>query len=72
METRKKNDKWGHCKHCKFFDSPAKAPLDGEEAACLHPTHSKLNLRVFGTCGCSGFELRAGLRRNVEEPALRP
>lgn len=71
MEKRKQDKAWGHCGHCKYFDSPAKAPLDGEEAACTQPSLSKFSLRVFGTCGCNGFELRAGLSRATEEPALR-
>jgi hypothetical protein len=61
------NRKWGHCAHCKFFDSPAKAPLDGEEAACKQATLVKFQLRVFGTCGCNHFELRPGIGKAVEE-----
>jgi hypothetical protein len=73
MDSKKKPDNttWGHCSHCRYFDSPAKAPLDGEEAACLKPALSKFQLRVFGTCGCNAFELRAGLSKTVEEPTLR-
>jgi hypothetical protein len=71
MDKKKQDKKWGHCSHCKHFDSPAKAPLDGEEAACLQPELAKFSLRVFGTCGCNGFELRAGLSKSIEEPALR-
>jgi hypothetical protein len=71
MEKRKQDTKWGHCSHCKYFDTPAKAPLDGEEAACVQPELSRYALRVFGTCGCNGFELRSGLKRTVEEPTVR-
>lgn len=70
MEKRKQDKKWGHCRHCRYFASPAKAPLDGEEAACKHPELSKFVLHVFGTSGCNAFELRAGLSKTVEEPAL--
>ena len=49
------NNKWGHCAHCKHFGSPAAAPLDGEEAACKESGLAKLELRVFGTCGCTRF-----------------
>ncbi|MBX3260387.1 MAG: hypothetical protein KIS78_30800 [Labilithrix sp.] len=59
---------WGHCSHCKYFASPAAAPLDGEEAACDEPGLAKLELRVFGTCGCKRFELRKGLAPTVERP----
>ncbi len=72
MEKPKRDRKWGHCSHCKYFDSPARTPLDGEEAACRQPELSTFALRVFGTCGCNGCELRPGLRKSVEEPALRP
>jgi hypothetical protein len=64
------NSRWGHCSHCKHFDSPAKAPFEGEEAACTEPMLAKVQLRVFGTCGCNRFELRAGFTERVEEPRL--
>jgi hypothetical protein len=70
-KQKKQDGTWGHCSHCRYFDSPAKAPLAGEEAACLQPELSKFTLRVFGTCGCNGFELRSGLSKTVEEPALQ-
>lgn len=60
---------WGHCQHCKYFASPARAPLPTEEARCLHPELSKYELVVFGASGCSGYELRPGLHPSVEEPA---
>lgn len=62
------NSNWGHCSRCKHFDSPAKMPLPGEEASCKEPTLSKFQLRVFGTCGCSQFSLRAGLPATPEAP----
>lgn len=61
--------KWGHCQHCKYFASPARAPLVAEEAACKQPELSRHGLVVFGACGCTLFELRQGLREDVEEPA---
>jgi hypothetical protein len=61
------NRKWGHCMHCKFFASPAKVPLANEEARCLHAELSRFNLTVFGTNGCTGFELRDGLSPRVEQ-----
>jgi hypothetical protein len=61
---------WGHCGHCRFFDSPARAPRDGEEASCKEPTLVKSELRVFGTSGCNRFALRPGLPKAVEEPRL--
>jgi hypothetical protein len=61
--------RWGHCQHCKYFRSLAKMPLPNEEARCGHPELSKFQLKVFGASGCTGFELRPGLDRNVEEPA---
>jgi hypothetical protein len=62
------NSRWGHCRNCKHFESPAKAPRDGEEAACGEPTLAKFQLRVFGTSGCNHFELRPGFSIAVEEP----
>jgi hypothetical protein len=62
--------KWGHCGHCKFFSSPAKAPLDGEQASCKEPTLAKFELRVIGVNGCNAFQLRPGLPKTVEEPRL--
>lgn len=61
--------KWGHCKHCKYFSSPANVPLDAEEARCLHPELSQYELTVFGASGCNGFELRKGIPAGVEQPA---
>ncbi len=58
---------WGHCNHCRHFGSPAKAPLGGEEAGCKEPTLAKVQLRVFGACGCNRFSLRPGLAKDVEE-----
>jgi hypothetical protein len=59
---------WGHCEHCRFFASPAKIPLGGEEARCMHPVLAKYQLHVFGASGCSNFDLRAGLSGRVELP----
>ncbi len=53
--------KWGHCGSCKFFGSPATAPLEEEEAPCLHPVHVKYRLTVFASNGCTGWELRPGI-----------
>ena len=63
------NSRWGHCSHCKFFESPARAPLEGEEAACSEPTLVRYQLRVVGVGGCNQFALRPGLT-TVEQPAL--
>lgn len=68
MAIKVQNGKWGHCRHCKHFGSPALAPLDGEQASCKEPTLVKFALRVVGTCGCNHFSLRRGLSRAVEEP----
>lgn len=71
--ARKKNNGtggWGHCGHCKFFSSPAKAPLEGEQASCKEPVLTKFQLRVSGTSGCNHFQLRPGLPTTVEEPQL--
>jgi hypothetical protein len=61
--------RWGHCKNCQHFGSPAHVPLEDEEARCLHPELSKYSLAVFGACGCSGFDLRTGLPATAEEAA---
>ena len=63
------NDHWGHCQHCKYFGSPAAAPIAGEEATCEQPGLARYKLRVFGACGCTLFELRAGFDESVEQPA---
>jgi hypothetical protein len=65
-----KNGRWGHCAHCKHFGSPAAAPRDAEEANCTEPQLAKLELRVFGTCGCKRFELRQGLPESSERPRI--
>ena len=59
--------RWGHCRSCKFFASPARVPLGSEEARCAHTELSKFELTVFGANGCNGWELRAGLGQQVEE-----
>jgi hypothetical protein len=68
-EVNMSDHKWGHCKNCKYFASPADVPLEEEEASCRHPDLSKYALAVFGACGCSGFDRRAGLPASVEQPA---
>jgi hypothetical protein len=65
----KKEQMWGHCKNCKYFKSPAKTPVDTEEAACAQPTLAKYTLRVFGASGCNAFQARMGLA--AEQGALR-
>lgn len=70
MKKVARSNGWGHCGHCRFFDSPARAPLDGEEASCKEPTLAKFALRVFGTSGCNHFALREGLPTTVEEPRV--
>lgn len=61
---------WGHCKHCKHFGSPAAQPLEAEESRCLHPALSRYELRVYGSNGCNGWELRPGLAPQVEQGTL--
>jgi len=63
------DDKWGHCQHCKYFGSPARAPLVNEEAPCNEPRLAQHKLVVFGASGCTLFELRTGLKKRIEEPA---
>lgn len=60
------NKQWGHCMHCKYFGSPAELPLASEEAYCKQPNLSRYQLTVFGTNGCTAFELRRGLSSEVE------
>ena len=59
---------WGHCMHCKFFGSPAELPLATEEAYCQNAELARLRLTVFGTNGCTGFELRDGVSVQREHP----
>ena len=61
---------WGHCQHCRYFASPARVPLEEEEARCEQPTLSHFNLLVFGASGCNAFELRQGLGKEEEQPGL--
>jgi hypothetical protein len=61
------NAKWGHCRTCRFFGSPARVPLEAEEARCLHKKLAKFELTVFGASGCSGWELRSGLAKQAEQ-----
>jgi hypothetical protein len=55
--------------HCRHFASPAQLPLAAEEARCLQPDHARYALTVFGTNGCTAFDLREGLSPSVEQPA---
>jgi hypothetical protein len=70
MKKNKPRETWGHCSHCRFFSSPARAPLDGEQASCKEPMLAKYELRVVGTCGCNHFSLRPGLSKTLEEPRI--
>ena len=58
---------WGHCRSCKFFGSPARVPLGGEEARCQQPKLVKFELTVYGSNGCNAWELRPGLSKKIEE-----
>lgn len=64
------DNQWGHCQHCKYFGSPARTPVSSEEAACNQPQLAAHRLTIFGACGCTLFELRAGLDQRTEQPAL--
>jgi hypothetical protein len=70
MKTTSSQNAWGHCSHCRYFASPARSPLDGEQASCKEPTLAKFALRVVGTCGCNHFTLRPGLSTTVEQPRV--
>ena len=67
-----KDAKWGHCKNCKYFGSPADVPLEDEEARCLQGELARYSLTVFGACGCNAFELRVGIPLTSEQPATMP
>lgn len=60
------NGKWGHCRTCKHFASPASVPLPSEEAKCKHPELSRYALTVFGASGCNGWDLRPGVTEEAE------
>jgi hypothetical protein len=64
------NGRWGHCKHCKHFDSPARIPVDQEEAQCRQALLSKHELRTFGASGGNLYQLRKGLSERVERPSF--
>lgn len=66
------DNQWGHCRNCKHFGSPARIPLDSEEAACREPVLAKFELRVFGAAGCNRFELRPGVASSAERPSATP
>jgi len=59
--------RWGHCRTCRFFGSPAHLPLGTEEARCKQPELSKFELTVFGANGCNAWDLRAGLPAQIED-----
>ena len=63
---------WGHCKDCRYFASPARRPLEDEEARCSHPELTRYNLKVFGASGCSGYELRLGIPEAIEHLVSPP
>ena len=58
---------WGHCRSCKFFGSPARVPLGGEEARCQQPELVRFELTVYGSNGCNAWELRPGLPDTIED-----
>jgi len=58
--------RWGHCRSCRFFGSPARVPFGTEEALCKQPALAKFELTIFGSNGCNGWELRPGLSPQVE------
>jgi hypothetical protein len=62
--------RWGHCRSCRYFGSPAHVPLGTEEALCKQPELSKFELTIFGASGCNGWELRPGLPPEIEEPSF--
>jgi hypothetical protein len=64
------DSKWGHCRSCRFFTSPARVPLGSEEARCAQPELAKFSLTVYGSCGCTGWEVREGLPASIEEPQV--
>jgi hypothetical protein len=59
--------RWGHCRNCKFFGSPARVPLGSEEASCKQPNLAKFHLTVYGSNGCNAWSLRPGLPAKIEE-----
>lgn len=61
---------WGHCQSCRYFGSPARQPLEDEEAACMQPTLSRYQLHVFGASGCNAFELRPGVTDEREQRGI--
>lgn len=60
------DQKWGHCRSCEHFGSPADVPLITEEARCNHRALKRFELTVFGASGCNNWELRAGLSPDAE------
>ena len=63
---------FGHCKHCRYFASPSKRPLELEEAPCTEPRLRAFGLITFGASGCNAFTLREGLSERVELPPTVP
>ncbi|MET0405558.1 MAG: hypothetical protein ABW123_24280 [Cystobacter sp.] len=49
----------GHCKDCRYFNSPSARPEGGERAQCRQPELEQFALEVAGDCGCNAFEARA-------------
>jgi hypothetical protein len=65
-EVVMEDGQWGHCRTCRYFGSPARVPLDSEEARCAHAELERFALTVFGANGCKGWELRPGLSEQAE------
>jgi len=62
--------KWGHCRSCKNFASPARVPLGSEEARCSQPELERFALTVYGSNGCNAWQLRPGLSEQAEQTQL--
>jgi hypothetical protein len=62
--------RWGHCRTCRFFGSPARVPLGTEEARCKQPELSRLELTIFGANGCNAWDVRPGLSPQIEEQSF--
>jgi hypothetical protein len=62
--------KWGHCRSCKHFGSPARVPLGSEEARCAQPELERFALTVYGSNGCNAWQLRPGLSEQIEDHQL--
>jgi len=62
--------KWGHCRSCRYFGSPAPVPMGTEEARCQQSELERFALTVYGSNGCNAWQLRPGLSEHVEEQQL--